>query len=162
MATEYMKAIAISVSMVEAIVLQTGGECAYELFFGTTKKSREHSPVNMDSLIKFGAEPKMSEDRLSIYLTLKNGRDMRSRFDHKTSALSAYLFEQFSAEEFESVFAKVAQLHQGKISPDEFLCAIDAKLVADVISFLEKTVLTRKAELASLKNQLIRFTLYSG
>ncbi len=151
MATEYMKAIAVSVSMVEAIAQQTGGECAYELFFGTTKKSREHSPVNMDSLIKFGPEPKITEDRLSIYQTLKNGRDMRSRFDHKTSTLSAFLYEQFSAEDFETVFVKVAQYHQGKINADECIAIFNPQLIEKVISLLEYTAFSRKQSLATLK-----------
>ncbi|MBC7458127.1 MAG: hypothetical protein H7235_07605 [Bdellovibrionaceae bacterium] len=155
MATEYMKAIAVSVSMVEAIAQQTGGECAYELFFGTTKKSREHSPVNMDTLIHFGPEPEMTEERLSIYKMLKHGRNTRSRFDHKTSSLSAFLYQKIPLEEFETVFGKVSQFHQGKVSADECLAVFHPQLVAHVIIFLEETALSRKGELMKMKTRFI-------
>ena len=154
MATEYMKAIAVSVTMVEAIAMLTGGECAYELFFGTTKKSREHKPVNMDSLIQFNGEPSFSVERMAIYNTLKNGRDMRSRFDHKTSTLSAHLYGKFSEKDFNFLFEAVAQFHQGKIDAGQYLAAFDQKIVIEVISFLEHTALSRKEALTKLKGNL--------
>ena len=152
--TEYMKAIAVSVTIVEAIAMLTGGECAYELFFGTTKKSREHKPVNMDSLIHFCKEPSFSAERMAIYNTLKNGRDMRSRFDHKTSTLSAYLYGQFSEKDFNFLFEAVTYFHQGKIDAGQYLAAFDQKIIVEVISFLVHTALSRKESLINLKSKL--------
>ena len=154
MATEYMKAIAVSVTVVEAIAMLTGGECAYELFFGTTRKSREHKPVNMDSLIHFSQEPQFSPDRMAIYNTLKHGRDMRSRFDHKTSTLSAFFYGQFSEKDFNFLFESVTHFHQGKIDAGQYLASFNPKLIVEVISLLENTALTRKDALASLKENL--------
>ena len=154
MSTEYMKAIALSVSVIEAIALLTGGECAYEYFFGTTKKSREHAPINMDSLIQFDFEPKFSPERMAIYHTLKNGRDLRSRFDHKTSTLSAFLYGQFSEVEFNAYFDFVSKFNQNKMNADEFLAEFSSSIIFDVITFLEKTALTRVEPLKVLKKTL--------
>jgi hypothetical protein len=150
MATEYMKAIAISVSLAEAIAIQTGGDCAYELFFGPTKESREHSPVNMDGLIKFGADPKLEADRANIYKTLKNGRDMRSRFDHKTSLLSAFLYQKYTATEFEDLFSKIMLFHQGQVSALECTKVFDQSLIEEVLAIFEHTALFRKDLLRAL------------
>jgi hypothetical protein len=153
LSTEYMKAIAISVSLVEVIAKITGGESAYEFFFGPTKKSHEHSPINIESLIKFGAEPKWSAERSLIYKTLRYGREMRSRFDQKTSALSAYLYSKLSASEFEETFKTISLFHAGKINEEECLKAFDSQILAEVIDLLKKTALTRREQLQVLASR---------
>ncbi len=154
---EYLKAIAITVALLEAFALQTGGEGAFQLFWGPFKRSREHALVNMDKLLQGTTDPHLSGERMNVYGILKLGRKNRSRFDAKTSALSAWLYARLTSEKFTFIFEQFKQFHAGKISADEYLLCFDLHCLVDVITLLEQTALTRKRVLADLKQIFVRY-----
>lgn len=155
-ATEYMKAIANAVCLSEAIALKSGGDVPFELFFGPRKKSRTHNPVTLDTLINLpetinGSTPS-SINQNDVYQILRNGREFRSRFDHKTSVLSAFIFLKTTNQEREALFRSSQQFHHGRINAEEFIATFNSEIVCNVISFLEKTALTRADVLRELRN----------
>jgi hypothetical protein len=78
---------------------------------------------------------------------------MRSRFDQKTSALSAYVYSKLTASEFEEAFNTISSFHSGKINEEECLKAFDSQIVAEVIELLKQTALTRKEQLGILSQR---------
>ena len=154
-AASYMKCIATAVCLSEAIAMKTGGDAPFELFFGPRKKSRTHDPVIIDNLVKLpeniNTGETLSTEDLEIYNILRNGRELRSRFDHKTSALSAFIFYN-TAKQIRDELFKVSQLFTlGKITADELIAEVPISIVSETISFFEKTALSRSKLLADLR-----------
>ena len=104
LAIEYMKAIAIGVSLVESIALITGKDAPFEFFFGPGKRSREHDAVNMEKLLDCTKSIPLSPFREEVRRILVSGREKRARFDQKNSPLSGFIYGRLNEADFSYLF----------------------------------------------------------
>ena len=150
---EYLKALGLSLSVVEALALETGGDAPFEFFFGSLKKSREHSPLELEELLDFALQPSFeTEDQKDVYRILKDGREMRAKFDRKKFPLGAFLYAPLQRlGQFELYFQAAASFHKGQGSAQELLQRLPKELRSSVLTSIAKLATTRADKITALK-----------
>ena len=149
---EYLKALGLSLSIVEAIALETGGDAPFEFFFGSLKKSREHTPLELEELLAVDPHPSLeSDDQRDVYRILKDGREMRAKFDRKKFPLGAFLYTPLQRlGQFELFFQAAAAFHKGQGSAKELLQRLPKELRAQVLSSIAQLATTRGDKISAL------------
>ncbi len=150
--TEYMKAFFLSLSLLEAIALETGGETPYELFVGAKKSSREHEPQEISDYLNLEDHPSMnSTDERDVYSVLKNGRVARAKFDRKDCPIGAFLYlELHRGEQFEIQFQNALCFYKGELKGKDFIKTFPPKVIAPVLHALSQLVTTRVEQILAL------------
>jgi hypothetical protein len=150
--SEYMKAFYLSLSLVEAIAVETGGDAPYEYFIGAKKSSREHNPPEISNFIKLDPEPKFnSEEEADIYEVLLFGRQVRAKFDRKYCPLGAYLYYYFTKEGiFEDLYQGAVMYHKGELKGVDFLKKFPKNHLSDVIVGISKLATIRAEKILEL------------
>lgn len=146
----YLKAVGVSLSVLEAIALSTGGDAPYELFVGPVKRSREHNPLAVEEFLAIPESIVATETETIIFNILKEGRNFRARFDSKRFPLGAYLFAELKTSGIFELYEMAKKLNTGGISPQAFLDALPTPILNHILKALSHTVLTRKGEFEKL------------
>ena len=153
----YLNAQLVSIALLEAVALSTGGDCAWELFYGSKKRSREDTPISLDDMllpsdVSLDKTPVATE----VYSLLKDGRQLRSRFDRKTNALAAYLYGSLRSKEFGIILEYSQQFFKRQIKADEFLTLFSKRVVETVLISLTRTATTRVEAIEDLRKSVVK------
>ena len=146
----YLKAVGVSLSVLEAIAHETGGDAPYEMFVGAMKRSREHHPVTIEYLLDVPSKIVGTSDEIAIFTILRDGRGSRARFDGKNAPLAAYLFLQLKTDGLLALFKHAESFHQGKITAKAFLEFLPKTYLKAILKALSETALTRVQEIEKL------------
>lgn len=149
---EYMKAFFLSVSLIEAIAQETGGDAPYELFVGAKKSSREHTPPEIGQFLPIEESPKFkSAEEEDVYRVLKNGRIVRAKFDRKECPLGAFLYHHLQqANLFEVFFQYAVSFHKNEMKGREFVQKFPPELAQLVLVAISKLAPNRSQKILSL------------
>ncbi len=151
---EYLKAVGVSLSLIEAIAIETGGDMPFEALVGSTRKSREHSPLSIGAFLPSKDFRVFSSDEKDVFLLLKNGREFRARFDRKESPLGAYLYQNLTYDQFNVIYQQAMQFHLGKLGSINFINSFSESVIADVLTALARTCPLRSLQLIELLTKL--------
>ena len=147
---DYLKTVGLSLSILEAIAIETGGDLPYEALVGPLRRSREHMPLSVGAFLPARESRSFNEDEKAVFLILKNGRETRARFDRKDFPLGAYLYQHFKIEVIHSLWGVANEFHNGKINPKSFLEAIPNTERIEIFEALVKVASIRSANIFSL------------
>lgn len=149
---EYMKAFFLSVALLEAIALETGGDVPYEFFVGAKKSSREHTPPEISDFLTFEENPSLkSVEEKDIYSVLKNGRVVRAKFDRKECPLGAYLYQRLHAmNQFDHYFNLAVSFHKGELKGKDFIQHFPKEITREVLMAVSELAITRADKIRSL------------
>lgn len=152
----YLQSQLLSLSIIEAVALATGGDAPWELFYGSRKKSREDEPLNLDELLVLvdDEESESRADSKQVYALLKNGRSLRSRFDSKTNRLAAYLYANLSEAEFNSAIGSALGMFQRLIKPEAHLRTIPQHVLQSVLMGISQIAQTRMVAIETLQTRI--------
>ena len=155
-ATEYVRAKLLDVAIIEAFALISGGDCPLELFTGTKAKSRESRALRIeDFLVKEfvlqNAIPRNDEVRK----LLVDGRAFRSKFDVKTSLLTAFVYDSLTETQFNEAFEAAREMFKQQLSPENFLELLPNDLVEHIGQSLKKMAWTRAEAIQNYLNTRI-------
>ena len=153
---DYLATVGLSLSLIEALSLETGGDIPYETMVGATRKSREHIPLSIDAFLPAKDPRSLTEGEAQVYLLMKNGRELRTRFDRKDCALGAYLFQSMSYESLFKLYDLAQKFHKGEVSGTEFLSNFPDAVLFDVIDALARTATIRAIQLIHLKESFLK------
>jgi hypothetical protein len=151
-ASNYICAKICSVAIVEAIALETGGDCPISLFLGDIR-CYEGTP---DRIEKFLPNNIQDNNSLNTNLldVLAGGRSKESRNDLTSSPLTAYFYRIVGHEEMLNIFKLAEKMFSDEITPHQFLRSLDRFLVQSIIQGCKKIAISRTNHLDDLAKTL--------
>ncbi len=148
---EYLKSKITMLSILEAIALQTGGDCPFVMLVGI---SSENDRDSTHKLIKFLDQtiPVVSEDEIDqeVLKLLAIGRKDTQAFDVKQSPITAYLYCRINRATREKLFEDSIKFFKGEIEPLKFLQLIPRQIIESIILGCIELATTRKQLLEGL------------
>jgi hypothetical protein len=150
-AREYLKLKILSMTVLEALAVATGGDAPVSLFMGDVPREG----VSIKRLEYFLPELPDAEwvDYSSvIYKLLESGRASETSFDMKNSPLSLFLYKSLPLEKIEHYLQRADLMFAGEISADDFLMEIDRSVVRAIASASAMMVFTRRQGLQKYAN----------
>lgn len=146
----YLKIVGLSLSIVESVALETGGDLPYETLVGALRRGREHQPHSVREFLPKEISKILNEEDRDIYFILKNGRDLRTPFDRKDCPIGFYLFQNLTHESLESLFDSALKVHSGELSPFHFLSQMPIVVLTEIIDALSYTSVIRTRQMQAL------------
>ena len=140
-----------SISIIEALALETGGNCPVSMFLGDVRSSFG-TPERVEDYLPRG--PQAQGLDAQILLVLEKGRPADSRNDLTISPLTAYMYRCLGAAGSAEALANAQQMAIGALLPVQFLASLPQDMLGNVIDACACIALSRRSNLASLKLNL--------
>lgn len=150
-AREYLKLKILSMTVLEALAIATGGDAPVSLFMGDVPREG----ISIKRLEYFLPEVENAPwvDQSSvIYKLLESGRSNETSFDMKNSPLSLFLYKSLSSKKIEQHMQRAELMFRGEISADDFLMEMDPAVVRAIASASAMMVFTRRQGLLKYAN----------
>jgi hypothetical protein len=150
-AREYLKLKILSMTVLEALAIATGGDAPVSLFMGDVPREG----VSIKRLEYFLPEVPDSDwvDYSSvIYKLLESGRASETSFDMKNSPLSLFLYKSLPPEKIDYYMQRADLMFAGEISADDFLMEMERSVVRAIASASAMMVFTRRQGLQKYAN----------
>ena len=135
----------VSLAVVEALALSTGGDVPINLFLGEISNHGKNSR-RLEQYLPKNQGPSKT-DNLVIYHLLTEGRTQDVLFDMRNSPLSTYLCDALPPDTLLKVLINAREMFQGQRSPEEFLKEFPQDILSVVAKACAFMVTTRKDEL---------------
>lgn len=145
-AREYLKIKILSMVILEALAIATGGDAPVSLFMGDVPREG----VSIKRLEYFLPEidfPDWLDQASVIYRLLESGRAGQTSFDMKNSPLSLFIYKSMSPGQVREALEKAREMYEGRLSADEFLMGLDKKVVGPIAQASSVMVYTRRQAL---------------
>jgi hypothetical protein len=150
-AREYLRLKILSMTVLEALAIATGGDAPVSLFMGDVPREG----ISIKRLEYFLPEVENAPwvDQSSvIYKLLESGRSNETSFDMKNSPLSLFIYKSISPEKIIHYMERSQLMFSGEISADDFLMEIDPAVVRAIASASAMMVFTRRQGLLKYAN----------
>lgn len=150
-AREYLRLKILSMTVLEALAIATGGDAPVSLFMGDVPREG----VSIKRLEYFLPEVETAPwvDQTSvIYRLLESGRSNETSFDMKNSPLSLFIYKSISPDEISRYMERASLMFAGKLSADDFLMEMDHAVVRAIASASAMMVFTRRQPLLKYAN----------
>lgn len=142
LSTRYLKVKILSVSVLEAFALETGGDLPLVMLTGDIPGSR---PRKVKRLEQYLNEPKVhkgvKEDLLNL---LSTGRNHSSSFDTTNSPLATYFYKLYGEDRCMQLYKETVKFFSGQLSAKNFLALQENQLLSVLTFALKEMVPTRK------------------
>jgi hypothetical protein len=147
----YLQAKLLTIAMLEALSLLSGGDAPLSLFAGGLTEPGKRKPRRLeDYLPPLRKKPVKGCDR-SVMKLLELGRTSETRFDLRNSPIAAYVYRELGAPGVQASLQPAKDFFAGKLQPDAFLSAIpSAAVVSTLAHATARLVSTRTATLAKI------------
>ena len=142
-----------SISIIEALALETGGNCPVSMFLGDIR-SAFGTPERVEDYLPAGPEAQGLDTQ--ILQVLDKGRPVDSRNDLTISPLTAYVYRCLGGAGSTTALAHAQQMASGALSPARFLATLPPDMLGSVIDACSRIALSRRYKLALLKTSLQR------
>jgi hypothetical protein len=152
----YLRIVGLALSIVEAVALETGGDLPYETLVGPLRRGREHVPESVGAFLSHSDSRPLDAREKEIFLLLKNGREMRARFDRKDCPIGAYIFQILSPKKLERLMRSAELFHAGKLSGKNLLRELPLSVAKEVITAISRTLSVRETKMDFLLSELFR------
>jgi len=150
-AREYLRLKILSMTVLEALAIATGGDAPVSLFMGDVPREG----ISIKRLEYFLPEVENAPwvDQSSvIYKLLESGRSNETSFDMKNSPLSLFIYKSIPPDKIVHYMERSQLMFSGKISADDFLTEMDPAVVRAIASASAIMVFTRREGLLKYAN----------
>jgi hypothetical protein len=137
-----------SISIVEALALETGGDCPVSMFLGDIR-SAFGTPQRVEDYLPPGPQAQGLDAQLLH--VLEKGRPEDSRNDLTISPLTAYMYRCLGAQGSAMALGHAQQMVSGALPPSQFLATLPADMLGSVIDACAHIAFSRRDSLHSLK-----------
>ncbi len=155
-AVAYLRAKLVSISMLEAIALETGGDGPVDYFMGGVQVDRGTAGVRIEQFLPqptpLAADDPVAPELLALFL---RGRASPSTFDIQSSPLTGFLAQTIGKRALEEAFERTQKVWAGELSARDALRALSAPAGAFARAASEVAV-QRKGALVKLADDLER------
>lgn len=144
-AKDYLQAKILAIAIIEALALSTGGDAPISMFlgdvveYGTIERAEDYLP-------KIVLSDKLEYDDI-LYHLLEYGRASETSFDLKNSPIASFVYKYLGNQNMEKSMNLAHQMFKEKITPEEFLQALDNSLVGYLAKACAKLATTREKAL---------------
>jgi hypothetical protein len=147
-ARRYLDAKLATFAIIEALALQTGGDCPVSMLLGHIRHSAEN-PMRIEDFLP---KPPLHHDIDGHFLhVLDRGRKERPIHDLTRSPLTAYVYCHLGDSAMQALFDRAKQLFAGTMTPTDFLRQVKPELRDALIRGCARISLSRRDALLSLR-----------
>jgi hypothetical protein len=140
-----------SISIIEALALETGGNCPVSMFLGDIR-SAIGIPERVEDYLPRG--PDTPDLDAQILQVLEKGRPEDSRNDLTISPLTAYVYRCQGLASSATAFAHAQGMARGALPPAQFLATLPPDMRGNVIDACAQIAISRRDKLVLLKARL--------
>jgi hypothetical protein len=140
-----------SIAIIEALALETGGNCPVSMFLGDIR-STFGKPERVEDYLPAGPQAQGLDAQL--LQVLEKGRPEDSRNDLTISPLTTYMYRCLGVAGSATALAHAQQMVSGAISSAQFLATLPLDMLGSLIDACARIALSRKDGLALLKLSL--------
>ena len=150
LAREYLGAKLLTIAILEALALRTGGDAPVSMFLGDMMGTENEQQDRVeDFLPSMTASTELQHDA-EILSTLQFGRTSESSFDWTTSPLSSFVYRSLGPDHTFQHLADAKEMFAGELSPGEFLNRIDKEVVQVILKACSMIAISRRDALLQL------------
>jgi hypothetical protein len=150
-ALQFLQLKIASISIIEALALETGGNCPVSMFLGDIR-STSGTPERVEDYLPTG--PREHGLDTQILQVLEKGRPEDSRNDLTVSPLTAYVYRCLGVAGSATALAHAQQMASGALKPARFLATLPPDMLGSVITACARIALSRRDKLVVLKTSL--------
>jgi hypothetical protein len=150
-ATRYLGAKIVSIAVVEALALLSGGNCPVSMFLGDIR-SAYGKPDRAEDFLP--APPDTQTVDAQIVAVLTRGRTREAANDLTVSPLTAFIYRYLGEDGTRRALASAKQMFANELTPRDFLRGLNPDMVRDMIRACARIALSRAAPLLALENAL--------
>jgi hypothetical protein len=147
-AVAFLKLKIVSIAIVEALAMETGGNCPVSMFLGDIRSQNEQ-PERVENYLPAGPDsPDLDPQLLEV---LEVGRPGDASNDLAVSPLTAYIYRYLGPEGSRTAFANSQRMAEGEMPPKAFLQALNAKMLHTIMDACMHITVSRRARLLQLR-----------
>jgi hypothetical protein len=150
-ATQYLGAKIVSISVVEALALMTGGNCPVSMFLGDIR-SAYGKPDRAEDFLP--AVPDTEPVDAQLVAVLERGRSKESANDLTVSPLTAFVYRYLGRDGAARALLGAKQMFAGDVTAMDFLRSLNPDMVRALIRACARIALSREAPLLTLEKSL--------
>lgn len=151
-AVDYLGAKLASISVIEALALETGGNAPVSMFLGDVHVMAGDQPDRIEDFLPLPA-PRTDLD-LHLLEVLEKGGLLDSSNDATASPLTAYCYRQIGPAGMRAVLEAARQMFAGTLGPADFLRGPAAGLAGTMAEACMRIALSRSEKLHALRASL--------
>lgn len=152
-AVAFLRLKIVSIAVIEALAMETGGNCPVSMFLGDIRSAHEH-PERVENYLPPGPESDALDPQLLEVLEV--GRPGDASNDLAVSPLTAYIYRYLGPEGCSAAFDNYLRMAAGEIAPQAFLQSLNAKMLHTIMDACMHITISRKARLLQLRAVLTR------
>jgi hypothetical protein len=151
---EYLGVKVLSIAILEALALSTGGDAPLALFMGDLRQGEHDAARAEDYLPHAAPAPGGGNDEVLLRL-FEAGRPSQCSFDMKASPLSLYLYKSLSAGKRKQLLSDARAMFEGQLPPRAFLALVDGGILSSIAKACAMIATTRSEALLALTDGLL-------
>ncbi len=150
-ATHYLGAKIVSISVIEALALMTGGNCPVSMLLGDIRSAYGNPDRVEDFLPPPPGTATVNEQLVSV---LERGRSKDSSNDLTVSPLTAFVYRYLGHDGTLRALSMAKQMFAGDLTAQDFLRSLDQNMVRALIRACARIALSRETPLLALEKTL--------
>ena len=150
-ATQYLGAKIVSISVVEALALMTGGNCPVSMFLGDIRSAYGKPDRAEDFLPPPPDTEPVDEQLVGV---LERGRSKESSNDLTVSPLTAFVYRYLGGDGTARALLGAKEMFAGNLTARDYLRSLNPDMVRALIRACARIALSREAPLLALEKSL--------
>ncbi len=142
-AREYLQIKILSMVVLEALAIATGGDAPVSLFMGDVPREGV-SIKRLEYFLPEMSTPHWVDNGSTIYQLLESGRASDTSFDMRNSPLSLFIYKSTPPEKIVEYLQFAEEMFTGNLSAHDFLMKLDKSIVAPIAQASSIMVYTRR------------------
>lgn len=153
-AADYLGAKITTIAILEALALETGGNCPVSMFLGDIRGSYGKPDRAKDFLPP--AKKAAGDIKPQLLHVLEKGRAQESSMDLNASPLTAAIYWRMGQAGMQQTLAQAKRMFAGELSAQEFLKDLDRGLIRMITEVCAKIAISRSQLLTELQARLAK------
>lgn len=150
-ASVYLRLKITSISLVQALAAETGGNGPVSMFLGDIRAHGAIGTIGASDI--HGLQPQGLDTRILDWL--EKGRPEDSRSDLTVSPLTAYMYRCLGPEGCAGALQQARRMAAGELSARGFLLTLPLAMLGTIIDSCARIAVSRRARLLQLKAELM-------
>jgi len=153
-AADYLGAKIATIAILEALAMETGGNCPVSMFLGDIRSAHGKPDRPKDFLPP--AKKAAGDIKPQLLHVLEKGRAQESSMDLNASPLTAAIYWRMGQAGMQQTLAQAKRMFAGELSAHEFLKGLDRGLVRMITDVCAKIAISRSKLLTELQVKLAK------
>nr|MBN1228286.1 hypothetical protein [Anaerolineae bacterium] len=151
---DYLRAKLLTILIVEALALATGGDVPVSMLLGDIKAVGDEHPDTIEYHLPELPEKSDVDCDPILLSVLDEGRARDSAIDRRTSPLTSFVCQSFGTKRARQHLAMGKQMIAGDVTPEAFLASLDMDIMRAIANAMSEISITRREALLALIDRL--------